>query len=431
MNGFPSGFAVIDVETTGLSAQTDRVLEIAVVRTDAHGEVLGELSTLVNARRPPAQTRVHGITAADLEGAPFFEDLLGELAYWLGGAVLVGHNVTFDIGFLRAELYRAGVMLPSVAMVCTQALAYQHMPYLESHRLPSCCAAIGYQHDDHHTALGDARAARALLLHFGRKVAARSGGIPWTKEMAHAASLQWPSSYPRAARLLPRRTRGELRAEEEAILSRLLAELPADGGNGDVGPYLQELDAALEERRLLQDKAQAVFALARAQGLTAGDVVTAHRAYLAGVARLGLGGAIPGDVAAEDLAQVGRLLGLPDAERARALAAAQADGPLPLPGEGRPLRLGMTVCFSGDGQPTKAELTAAARAAGLRVVTAMSRKVDVLVVRDPYTSTSKIQQARAQGTRSLAVPVFLSLLPRCAEALEKPAPVRKSRRTTV
>jgi DNA polymerase III subunit epsilon len=74
----------------------------------------------------------------------------------------------------------------------------------------------------------------------------------------------------------------------------------------------------------------------------------------------------------------------------------------------------MSVCFSGDTIPPKDLLEWRAREAGLRVLTGVSKKLDVLVVDDPYSVTSKAQKARALGTRMLVVPVFLSLLSRLA-----------------
>ena len=65
------GFAVVDVETTGLYPSTDRVVEIAVVHLNADAEITAEF-TLINPRRDVGPTRLHGITAADITSAPMF-----------------------------------------------------------------------------------------------------------------------------------------------------------------------------------------------------------------------------------------------------------------------------------------------------------------------------------------------------------------------
>src|SRR5690242_20196142 len=99
-------FAVVDVETTGLSPQTgDRICEIAVVRGRA-GLILDSFTTLVNPLRTIGESarRVNGITDNMVYRAPVFADVAGEVAALLKDTVLVAHNAGFDVGFLRNEL---------------------------------------------------------------------------------------------------------------------------------------------------------------------------------------------------------------------------------------------------------------------------------------------------------------------------------------
>src|SRR4051794_35163729 len=97
------GFAVIDVETTGLSANSHLVLELAIVRTDPAGRVLDEWMCRFDPEGPVGATHIHGITVADVAGAPRFGQVLGEISLRLAGAAIAGHNVRFDLAFLRAE----------------------------------------------------------------------------------------------------------------------------------------------------------------------------------------------------------------------------------------------------------------------------------------------------------------------------------------
>ena len=103
--------AIIDVETTGLNPyRHDRVIEVAVVLVLPGQGIATEFATLVNPGRDVGPTRIHGITATDIVDAPRFADIAANLAGVLGGAtVLVGHNVRFDISFLKSEYMRVGV----------------------------------------------------------------------------------------------------------------------------------------------------------------------------------------------------------------------------------------------------------------------------------------------------------------------------------
>ncbi len=92
---YPQGYAVVDVETTGL-ARHDRIISAAVYRLDARGEVEDHWYTLVNPERDPGPVWIHGLTSDVLEGAPVFADIAEEFAARLDGRVLVAHNAVFD-----------------------------------------------------------------------------------------------------------------------------------------------------------------------------------------------------------------------------------------------------------------------------------------------------------------------------------------------
>lgn len=161
------GFAVIDVETTGLQAARHRIVEIAVIRTDHRGAVLDEWTTLVNPRGPTGPSRVHGITAAMIREAPTFADIIGELNGRLAGRTLVSHGVTFDLDFLSHEYDRLGWKFPqNMPSLCTLKASLTYLPRLRRRRLRDCCRAAGFAMGRGHSALGDARAAAWLLAAF-------------------------------------------------------------------------------------------------------------------------------------------------------------------------------------------------------------------------------------------------------------------------
>ena len=100
--------AVVDFETTGLTAGPDRVIEVSVVRIEPGHEPQVVLDTLVCPNRPVAATEIHGITDADVADAPVFADIAGDLVRAMSGCVIGAYNVYFDIRFLRYELKAAG-----------------------------------------------------------------------------------------------------------------------------------------------------------------------------------------------------------------------------------------------------------------------------------------------------------------------------------
>ncbi len=105
--------AVVDVETTGASPRFgDRVTEVGIARYDG-GVLAREFAALVdpNRRIPPSIVALTGISQEMVAGQPTFADRLEDILGGLRGAVIVGHNVRFDLGFLSAEVRRAGSTL--------------------------------------------------------------------------------------------------------------------------------------------------------------------------------------------------------------------------------------------------------------------------------------------------------------------------------
>lgn len=157
-------YAVIDLETTGLSANRgDRVIEVGVVVTDGHGRIDYEWSTLIDPTHDPGPTHLHGITAAMIVDAPTFGEVADDLAHVLRGRTLVAHNAGFDMSFLRAEWSRIGRDV-SPSSLCTMAAARR--AGLKG-GLSACCRQLGIEIGSAHHALDDARAAATVLAHLG------------------------------------------------------------------------------------------------------------------------------------------------------------------------------------------------------------------------------------------------------------------------
>ncbi|MGX4692994.1 DEDDh family exonuclease [Streptomyces sp. JNUCC 63] len=153
---YPKGYAVVDVETTGL-ARDDRIVSAAVYRLDARGEVEDHWYTLVNPERDPGPVWIHGLTSEALQGAPLFTDIAEEFGARLADRVLVAHNAVFDWQMIAREYARAEREAPVRQRLCTIALAKELGLPLPNHKLESLAAHFGVVQRRAHHALDDAR----------------------------------------------------------------------------------------------------------------------------------------------------------------------------------------------------------------------------------------------------------------------------------
>lgn len=155
----------LDLETTGVSTRLDRIVQIALLGTDADGASIG-MERVVDPRRPiPGDaSRIHGIWDKDVKGAPTFADLADELHDLIEGAVVVGHNVRrFDMGLLAAEYMRLGRLPPRPKAVMDTLEAARRLKVGRPHNLGSLCSRHGIQLVKAHTAGADALASLGLL----------------------------------------------------------------------------------------------------------------------------------------------------------------------------------------------------------------------------------------------------------------------------
>jgi len=153
-------FCVLDLETTGLSFDTDAITEIGAVRYE-QGVEIGRFQTLVNpdAPIPPRVTVITGITHATVVDAPRIGEALPSFLEFLGEAVIVGHNVRFDIGFLNAASIRLGYGRLSNRSVDTLRLARRLIGReVRSLKLSSLAAYLGSPTTPNHRALEDSLA---------------------------------------------------------------------------------------------------------------------------------------------------------------------------------------------------------------------------------------------------------------------------------
>ena len=411
-----SRYAVVDIETTGLSpALNHRILEVAVVLVDNVGNRVYEWDTLVNPVRDVGATEIHGLSAADVYSAPTFDQIAPELGSLLRGRVPVAHNLSFDAPFLAAEFARAGyfVELDGNSGLCTMRLA-SHYLSVTSRTLEACCDCIGYRINSAHAALEDARAAAQLLAYYIRQE--DDFTRHWADEIAAAQGVAWPA--------MPQVTAS--RVSRESIAARtekhFLQRLPSRASRKirtEADSYLAVLDRVLLDRRISHHEADELVAVAEMMGLSREDAVSIHRLYLIERARLALEDGVVTPDERSDLKSVATLLGLPADSVDSALKSATQQHHKIYTVERFELKVGDAVVFTGEApEISRADLEYQARAAGLRTTGSVSRKTTLVVAADPDSLSGKARKARRLGIPIVDYPTYLRMLDtvRCPQA---------------
>ncbi|HEY1349069.1 MAG TPA: exonuclease domain-containing protein, partial [Ktedonobacteraceae bacterium] len=157
-------FVVVDTETTGLRPGAHRVIEVAGVRIRG-GEVLASYQSLLNpgVHIPTFIAQFTGITREMVAAAPQSHQALPDFLRFVEGAIVVGHNVGFDIGFLNYEAQLLGQSFP-IDGLDTIPLARRLLPGLKRFKLEQVAAYLKIATAQRHRALGDARVTAAVFL---------------------------------------------------------------------------------------------------------------------------------------------------------------------------------------------------------------------------------------------------------------------------
>ncbi|MCL2439401.1 MAG: DNA polymerase III subunit epsilon [Alphaproteobacteria bacterium] len=168
---------ILDTETTGFSAEDDRIVEIGCIEVDGFASTGRTFHVYINPEREvqAEAARVHGLTTERLAREKPFRAIMDSFLEFIGDAMLVAHNASFDMGFINAELLRNG--RPAIALdraIDTLIMAREKLPSLSRHNLDSLCNYYGIDNSnrDLHGALLDARLLTEVYIELlgGREV---------------------------------------------------------------------------------------------------------------------------------------------------------------------------------------------------------------------------------------------------------------------
>ncbi len=364
-------FAVIDTETTGFS-RYDRIVEFACV-TVLDGEIVEEYETLIQPNRDPGPVHIHGITPSILEAAPEFESLAGDIATRLHGAMLVAHNISFDLRMLRQEIER----VPTMTLDPGQGIC----SYLMTKKKLSLAAQDAGISQPDHTALGDARVVARMLI---------NRLDHWVNPDLRRATCDTTG---RPANFTVRRPGAPARRGALSMLA-LRTAWPRTTRESEV-LYLDTLDRCLDDGILTSKEQAWLTSTAYALRIDKTRRENLHRGYYELLVRRILADGVVTQEERELHDKVAAALMINDPEL-------PLDGPDQPPEDSIELLPGMKVCFTGvviiDGQRVqRKELERLARQGGLQPVKSVTRKCQLLVAGDPLSRSGKAGRARAAG----------------------------------
>jgi len=383
MTGTP--LSVIDCETTGLGRH-DRVIELAIVTMDSEsGEVIEEFETIVNPERDVGPVQIHGITSEMAGLAPTFAEIAPLVAARLHQSTVVSHNLRFDLRMLQQEFDRVGRPVEWGSGLCTLRLT--------GLKLGHAVRESGFELEDHHRAISDARAAAQVL---------------WSLE-------DWESSDPcEVAGAARREVCRTLRRDAFGIpidrpLRRWMRSACVPSSDEAWVEYFELLDHTLADLTLTDDEAQELEACRIRVGLQPRQVRSMHAAYFDSLRAAALADGVVTPLERTLLESAARSLGIESCEIPEVLDQS--------PPTRMELPTGTRVCFTGSaidstgGEIPREALERLAASRGLQPVSSVTKKrCNLLVAADRTTQSGKARKAREYGIPVLSVEEFLRIL---------------------
>ncbi|MDA3808964.1 MAG: 3'-5' exonuclease [Spirochaetaceae bacterium] len=157
-------FVVFDLETTGLNNRKDRIVEIGAIKY-SNGQIVEHLNYLINPEIPipSIASSIHGIYDNDVADKPLIEDILPEFLKMIEGTVLVAHNASFDVGFIKKAMGRAELSIPDMRVLDTIKLSKKVWPGRKSYSQPNLAIFLSINVLNAHRAEDDCRVCLQIL----------------------------------------------------------------------------------------------------------------------------------------------------------------------------------------------------------------------------------------------------------------------------
>jgi DNA polymerase-3 subunit alpha (Gram-positive type) len=163
-------FVVFDLETTGIGAKNNEIIEIGAVKV-VNQEIVDRFSTFVNPGRP-IPYKIEQLTGIDdgmVQDSPDITEVLPRFLEFCRGCVMVAHNASFDMGFIRQKAVDQGIE-EDFTVVDTVAMSRALLPQLGKHTLDNVAKNLGVSLDNHHRAVDDAQATAEIFLRLSKRL---------------------------------------------------------------------------------------------------------------------------------------------------------------------------------------------------------------------------------------------------------------------
>ncbi len=159
-------YVVFDIETTGLSVNFEKIIEIGAVKIKA-GQVIDEFSTFINPKQPISETtsRLTHIFDSDVKEADTEDIVLRKFAKFIEGTILVGHNASFDVDHIIESFKRNNIPYGNNPTIDTLVLAKVLYPDRDRYGLATLSKMLKVELSQHHRAVYDAKATSEIFLH--------------------------------------------------------------------------------------------------------------------------------------------------------------------------------------------------------------------------------------------------------------------------
>lgn len=413
-------FTIIDIETTGLyPGGYDRIIEFAGIRMDSEGNIKNVFQTLINPERDVGPTHIHGIRARDVQNAPKFKDIAGNIITLMNGAIVVAHNAQFDTRFIYQEMENAGYRIPNFPTLCTMSLARKVDPAIPGRKLEILCDYFDVKIGKSHVAYNDARAAYELLKIFLERLRKRGDLNPDILEIKGNLydEIPWPIIPPNNKSYWRQNVEQEIE-REESFLKTLINRLPSSTtDNSDLEEYLMLLDEVLEDRVISDEEIKALQLFAKEVGLDRETAMAAHREYMKDLLRLAWADGVITLAEQDDLERVRHLLGISKELFQEISDQMKQDESKPKSSTmSDDYWLDKSICFTGQmvtpsgNVISRNEIQDIARQKGMHAKSGVTKKLDILVIADPDSMSSKAVKARELGTRIIAAAAFFNMI---------------------